>query len=142
MTHYAAHRHQSGNDSVSRHAKSDACRPLDSPRTTRRTHFIFPKPHHATRLSVVELYNKYRSRGRLKLFNHDIARDRPKIILCGIELGRKTRFQLTVILVALPHTYLIKADDLSDKHYSDLNDGDFYRHLAYSIVSFLQFIFC
>jgi len=44
MTHYAAHRHESGNDSVSRHAKSDACHPLDSPRTTRRTHFVFPKP--------------------------------------------------------------------------------------------------
>ena len=29
---------------MSRHAKSDACQPLDSPRTTRRTHFVFPKP--------------------------------------------------------------------------------------------------
>jgi len=44
MTHTAAYSHESGNDSMSRHAKSDACHPLDSPRTTRRTHFVLPKP--------------------------------------------------------------------------------------------------
>ncbi|MFK7889927.1 MAG: SDR family oxidoreductase, partial [Granulosicoccus sp.] len=42
MTHYAPCRQESGKDSVSRYANLGACHPLDSPRITRRTRFVFP----------------------------------------------------------------------------------------------------
>ncbi|MFK7994560.1 MAG: hypothetical protein AB8B87_10510 [Granulosicoccus sp.] len=41
--HYVAWTHEAGDDSVRSDAKLDVCNPLDSPRNTRSTCFVFPK---------------------------------------------------------------------------------------------------